>query len=293
MEEVESPADNPTNSGSKPPAENEALLKIKLPPLPNAVRRVAELCDCNSPTYVVADAVGYDPALAAQMLRAANSPLYSKKRRITALTTACDVLGLRLVHKLTISYAASSLFDRPDSPSGVEHTMWRHAVFVALASRTITSSFSTHGSEETFLSGLLHDVGKNLMLQLDKKRYTPLLKISDEDQLLEAEREAFGFTHPQVSARLVNHWGLASDISDAVLNHHSPDDALHSLLGTRVLRAADKLAKASGYGVTNISKADLEADESVYLLGLSEERLAEIREEVDESMTEMMQILEK
>jgi putative nucleotidyltransferase with HDIG domain len=171
--------------------------------------------------------------------------------------------------------------------------MWRHAVFVALAARTITSSFSADISEESFLCGLLHDVGKTLMLQHDKKRYKPLLEISDEDQLLEAERKAFGFTHPQLSAQLVNHWGLATDIHDAILNHHSPDEALHSLLGTRALRAADKFAKASGYGVTQISKAELEADESVYLLGLSEERLAEIREEVEASMTEMMQILEK
>jgi HD-like signal output (HDOD) protein len=291
VDEVQTPS-QPEPKVIESPAQMAALLNIKLPPLPNAAMRVAELCrDVNTSASVVADAIGYDPALASRILRAANSSLYSRERHVTALTTAVNVLGLRPLYQLTISYAASSLFDRPNSPSLVERSLWRHAVFVALATREITLSFGLHGSEESFLCGLLHDVGKGLMLQHNSKLYTPLLEIADEDELLAAEQEAYGFTHPQLSALVVNHWGLSSDMSDAILNHHDPDQAVHSLLVTRALRVADKLAKASGYGIAQNTEDDLEADESTYLLGLTAERLGEITEHVEESMSEMMSIL--
>ena len=282
------------DAGAAPNAHMAALLKLKLPPLPNAALRVAELArEVNASSFVVADAIGYDPALASRILRAANSPLYSRERHVTALTTAVNVLGLRALYQLTISYAASSLFDRPSAPSLVERMLWRHSVFVALAARAITLSFDRHGGEESFLCGLLHDVGKGLMIQHDARLYAPLLEITDEATLLAGEREAYGFTHARASALVVKHWGLASEVSDAILNHHQPDEAVDFILITRALNVANKLANTSEFGITQDSGCDLAADESVYLLGLSDERLREIRDQVEESMSEMMYILVK
>ena len=271
-----------------------ALLNLKLPPLPNAALRVAELVrDPNTSASTIADAIGYDPALAARILRAANSSLYSRERHVSTLTVAVNMLGARTLYQLAISYAASSLFDRPTRPSVLESELWRHSVFVGLAARAITLRFGLHGSEETFLSGLLHDVGKSLMIQHDPKLYAPLAEITNDDDLLAGELAVYGLTHPRASALVVNHWGLSPDISDAIMHHHNPDDAVHSILMCRALSVANKLANSSEFGITQISMDELEADESVYLLDLSGEGLGQIREQAEESMSEMMYILSK
>jgi len=279
---------------AKPDVDLAALLKIKLPPLPNAALRIADLTrDSNASASTIADAIGYDPFLAARILRAANSSLYTRERHVTALTTAVNVLGARALYQLVISYAASSLFEKPSSRSHLERELWKHSVFVGLAARVISLEMSRHGSEEAFLCGLLHDIGKALMIRQNHELYAPLAEITEEKELLEKEQEVYGFTHPQVSALVVNQWGLAPEISDAILNHHEPDEAIHSILITRSLNIANKLANAAGYGLCQESSETLAADESVFLLGLTEERLREIRERAEEGMSEMMSILSR
>src|SRR5258705_1456649 len=91
----------------------EALLKAELPPLPGSALRVANLAqDMNASTRAVADAIGTDPVLAARILRAANSPMYSSERRVTALPTAVHTLGNNTVHMLVIISVAADTMDQ-------------------------------------------------------------------------------------------------------------------------------------------------------------------------------------
>lgn len=285
------PADQ--SAGAEAEVNIGALLKIKLPPLPNAALHVAKLSQSlTSSTHVIADAIGYDPVLAARILRAANSSLFSRERRVTALTAAVSALGGRNIHQLAISYATSSFFEA-GPPSLIERTIWKHSVFVALAARQISLDSGLHGSEEAFLCGLLHDIGKVLLLRHDAKPYARLVEITNEREMLAGERETYGFTHARVSALVAEHWGLAPEINHAILYHHDPDAAHEAILLTRVLSAANKLANASGFGFNQLDHSELLEDETIFLLELSAERLDEIRERAEESMNEMMHVLSK
>lgn len=280
---------------AKADSEMAALLQIKLPPLPNAALRVAELSrSANTSVSTIADTIGYDPQLAARILRAANSPLYTRERHINTLTRAVNVLGMRTLNQLVISYAASSLFTTSGTSSFLERMLWKHSVFVGLAAREINLRFNLHGSEEAFLSGLLHDIGKALLIRQNPELYAPLAEITDEKRLLEMERKRYGFTHPRISALVVKHWGLPPEFSDPILSHHAPDEATYSLLIARCLSVANKLANMSGFSICsegNENSKDVEADESVFLLGLSADNLTEIREKAEQSMSEMLEIL--
>lgn len=272
-----------------------ALVKIKLPPLPSSALRVAELTrEPNISTRTIADAIGYDPILVARLLRAANSSFYARERRITALHAAVAALGFRTINQLVLSYAASSLFNEAGSgpPSLYERLIWRHSVAVGLAAREISHAVGKPGSEEAFLCGLLHDIGKIIMLRHDPQLHAQMESVTDGRLARHCEAEIYGYTHAQISALVAHQWGLAVEISDAILHHHEPENSVAAPSLAEVVRAADKLANANGFGVCD-EAGDPVAEPSIIALGLTAERLSDIWERTEESMTEMLHLLTK
>ena len=270
--------------------EIESLVEMELPPLPGSAMRVAALVeDMNSSARVIADAIGSDPVLAARVLRTANSPLYSLERRITALPMAVNALGNHAIHMLVIMSVASDSFNGGKrSPLG--RALWEHSVAVGLAAREVSLALGMRGAEEAFLCGLLHDIGKLLLLRYDPELYAQVLESSAERGLLECEMEVYGYTHAQVGALVSRRWNLPEEISYAIYNHHQPSEAGQSLFMARVIDVADALANAAGIGMRQGKSLDQEAWESMMALRLTDEQLKSAWEKVEASYREMISL---
>ena len=268
------------------PIDLESLVQLELPPLPDVAMRVAALTqDPDTSTRAIAEAIGYDPVLGARVLRAANSPLYYLERDVTTLTMAVNAIGNDGINLLVVASAASDAFQRKGKRLAEETTLWGHSLAVGLAAREIMLLLRLRGMDQGFICGLLHDIGKLLLLRHDLDACQQLVRNVEEKDFLAAEVEVFGYTHAQVGALVAKRWNLPEAICHAIYHHHQPIQAEQSMLMARVIQVADALANKAGVGVWPASERSLAESESAIALQLSEDQLEDVWEKTQASLS--------
>lgn len=269
----------------------EKLVNTELPPLPGSALRVASLAqDMEASTRSVAEAIGLDPVLAARVLRAANSPLYSVERHVTSLTAAVNILGNNAVHMLVIISVAGGAFVQNKEQSKFEHALWEHSVAVGLAAREVSHLLGMRGVEEAFLCGLLHDIGKLLLVRYDPELYEVVNQCKGELETLECEQELYGYTHSQIGALVAKRWNLPEELAYAIYNHHQPSEAGNYMFMARVIDIANNLATAGGKGTRPFNPEESRPFESAMALRLSDEQLAGIWVKTEENLSAMVDL---
>lgn len=268
----------------------DSIVNKQLPTLSASAMRVATLAqDFNSSTRAVADAIGTDPGLAARILRTANSPLYSFERQVTTLPNAVTAVGMQTVYLLATLSATNDAFANEVKNSEIGNAIWEHSLSVAITSKELMTTLGLRGGEEAFICGLLHDIGKLLLLKHDVRLYSEIKFKVNEMEMLDFEKEMFGYTHSQIGALVAQRWGLPEQISHVIFNHHQPSEAGQYMLMARVIDIADMLSNRAGKGLRWEEECNLMATESVIALDLTEEKLEKVWEKVPAALAEMTQ----
>ncbi len=251
------------------PPENSIakILKANLPPLPGSVFRVLELLrDVNVTNSALANAVGYDPLLAARLLRLANSTYYSRQNNVTTISRAIDTIGTKALYDAVMLGVAANTFSKEIEGSETGRAIWEHSLAVAILARKLTDVLQMRGAENAFLCGLLHDIGKLILLKSDPEGYNSLLDRNDEDEMMKSEDEFFGVNHAEVGALLIKRWNLPDAISSVILYHHEPAKTDQAIFTAHVISVADLIADTYGYGVSPIKEDNYTEDEEISLL---------------------------
>ncbi len=185
----------------------------------------------------VARVVETDPALAARVMRLANSPYYGAPRRVSSTRHAIVMLGFDTVRGLAVSAACSLLDGRAElGPDG----FWRHAVTTATAASVIARRVGVSTSD-AFSAGLLHDLGAVLLHRRDAARFAEAMASPTMSDQVAAELTAFGATHADEGAAALDAWGFPEPFIEAVAFHqHGVEEPRHAL--GRVLRVAEAVA---------------------------------------------------
>ncbi len=288
-----------TTIQTAPRTENpiEKIIKANLPPLPGSVFRILELLrDVNVPSPVLTEAVGCDPMLAARLLRLANSSYYSQQNDITTIQKAIDTIGMKALYDaIMLGVAANTFAEEIGSAAG--RAIWEHSLAVALVAREITDSSNMRGGENAFLCGLLHDIGKFVLLKADSKGFKKLWDTPDDDEMMKAEDKYFGINHAEVGALLINRWNLPPAIADVTLYHHEPSKTRQGVFIAHVVNVAEDIAKANGYGSRAENREDvwlsdevafLQSD-SIVALRLTSAKMLEIWEKILPHLKEILQ----
>ena len=207
------------------------LLMLKactdLPSPPAIATKIIELSACEtSGLSDVADVVSIDPALSAKLLRMANSPLYTKQRKIENLRQAILLFGLNGTLNIALSFSLKqSAVD--DSNSGLNYNLyWKRSLASAMLCQDIIQRLGNTSKDCAFLSGLLQDIG---MLALDKARpdlYKNAHSLqAKHEALCKLEIDTLKADHSLVGAWLLEQWHLPSNLLEPIqLSHASMDD---------------------------------------------------------------------
>jgi putative nucleotidyltransferase with HDIG domain len=113
--------------------------------------------------------------------------------------------------------------------------------------RVLGTEWRFTGVEHLFLSGLLHDIGKLLAVQVGEIRYEALdpTALASPDQVHIHERAFAGYDHAVLGAHVLERWKLPDEISRVVALHHQPGRAFalggSVGLGVALLRLADDI----------------------------------------------------
>lgn len=203
--------------------------------------------------------VAKDVGMAAKILQLANSAFIGTHGRVSSLLQAVSLIGTETVRTLVLSVHVFSRCDGNSEVAAYLPALWDHSVAAASLAQRVASS-QTCGKamvEESFTAGLLHDIGKVILLSEMLSKYRQILGTKG-GSILSLELEHMGCTHAQVGAYLMSIWGLPVPLVHAVAFHDSPSDTKETQFSAlTAVHVADAIVSATDPSTLN---HDIEMD---------------------------------
>jgi putative nucleotidyltransferase with HDIG domain len=198
-----------------------------IPGLPATYGRVSELLrDPDASVQEVGRVIGEDVGMTVKILQLVNSAFYGLTRQVTSAEEAAVYLGIDTLRTLVLTFGVFASFEADHIPPEAVEALYRHSLNTGTLAKAIAERerFAKDQVEEAFMAGMLHDLGKLVMVHNMPKSYGRLLRATVDRNLPIhlAETEIFGATHEQIGAYLIRLWGLPDAIAEAVALHHSP-----------------------------------------------------------------------
>ncbi len=219
--------------------------------LPQIFIKVEEtLNNPNSSNLDLAKILEEDPALTAKLLKLVNSAFYGFTAKVEIVPQAITVVGTQQLRNLVLACSVLKVFQHlPDDIINME-SFWRHSVACGIAARALASLRNENDIERFFVTGLLHDIGRLIMLmELPQQMPQVFSQAQDNKQLLyQAEKELIGFNHARLGGLLLKNWKLSDRMVEAVTYHHSPKLASNFPIDAATIHCADIIANASRLG---------------------------------------------
>jgi putative nucleotidyltransferase with HDIG domain len=195
-----------------------------LPPLPQVATRAIRIsADSDTSSKQLQNLIRTDQALSSQLLRIANSAMFGRMREVATLTEAILTLGFSTARSVVIASSVKNLYSR--GPASLkERILWEHALATAITGSAFSKSMRFSVTEEVFLAGLMHDIGKSAMaLKFPESYITLLCRIHEQGgDGIGLELDTFGFDHAMVGEALLRSWNLSEGIQATVRWHHEP-----------------------------------------------------------------------
>ncbi len=174
----------------------------------------------------VADIISKDVGMSAKLLQVVNSALFGFSGQVSSIVRAVNLLGLENIKALILSLKVFTSSHTKSFPCYSLPTLWEHSISVAMTARSIATQegFSQAMIDEAFMAGMLHDVGKAVLLDKlpDECRNISEMVKEKGCGLLDAEQARLGTTHARVGAYLMGMWGLSESTVEAIAFHHFP-----------------------------------------------------------------------
>lgn len=250
-----------------------------LDPLPVTTQRLMEVLDEeDTPFGEIVGIVEHDAAVAANVLRIANSSMLASRFPITEMRAAVIRLGLDMLLQIVIGdYMRGIVRDAPMYDLS-EHDLWLHSAVSGIAVRQISEICGPERVPgRAGIAALVHDIGKLVIVRELEADVRRIQRVCEERQapFVEIERELFGCDHAEVGAALAREWKFPDEVTLAIALHHEPRVEQPSpVLDAVVL--ANLVAKSAGAGL-GAEGLNLQIPEGTHeRLGVDEAAMARI-----------------
>lgn len=263
-----------------------------IPPLPDlVVRLLGVLNKQETEPQDLERLMQVDQVLVAKMLAMVNSPFYGLNRPIRTVKDAVMVLGFRGVRSLVLATSTAKFMQRDFACYGHEpRGLWVHAACVAAGSKLLAKKckMGADASEQMFVSGLLHDIGKLVLVTYLAEHQKGAATAAS---MTEFERTSIGIDHTEAGALVTAKWNLPADVQEVIKSHHDTP-APNADRSVAVVRLADAIAheKGSGYLPGRAPTVPVSADD-LATLGLSAEAWSAVRDELVVAMEDAVTAL--
>lgn len=211
----------------------KALSQVPLPAMPDCAIRMLDITgERDDDTYRCTALIESDAAMAAQLLKFANSSYFGLRHRVSSIQQAITLLGLRKVRNFVLWNAVFGVTPDPQRRDFSMTAFRCDALRRGLFARLLAQRLGLKDAEDVFTAALLQDVATPLLLRHFGDDYAEVLE--DADSTPEAgdagrarcEQQALGVTHAEAACLLFKKWKLPSVLADLVVSH---SDALQLL----------------------------------------------------------------
>lgn len=244
--------------------------QLELPVPPDSAAQVLAACnDQSCDSRKLAEIVQRDPSVAGNVLRISNSTAYAPSEPIVSLPQAVARLGMRTLCDIAVAAAlGAKVFTVPGHEAELR-ALWLHSATTGAWAREV-ARHRRRNVEGAFLTGLLHDVGKPVLLQACVDQ---IAGGSAEEGAVELVVEEF---HAEVGALLLAGWKLPQWMGNAIRWHHAPAEAGSDSDLAATIALADAFAYWTQYESPEF-EAQLANHPAIAQLGLYADEIDELK----------------
>ncbi len=224
--------------------------EINLPEISTIVSELNKVVDDpKSSAADVAAVVNKSPSLAARLLKIVNSSFYGFQSKIDSISRAVAVIGTREVASLAVGINAVSVFKDIPAEIADMNLFLKHSLACGLLARIIAAHNNLPQTEQLFVAGLLHDIGRVVIYKDFSDQAAALLRLcADKDELLyNNEKNRLGCRHTDVGKILLKKWNLPETLVQSVFYHHTPSRAREPVWPS-IVHLADIITNGLGLG---------------------------------------------
>ena len=252
-----------------------------LPTIPGALKKLLKVFENQKVSLSeIGNFISSDPVLATKVLKMVNSPVYGFPGRISSVSQAVILLGLNVVKGLLLGVSVFELMQR--SMIG----LWEHSMGCSMAARLIAKKKGLKEPEEVSIAGLLHDIGKVIMILQFHEHYGYAMKQAEDRNIVisEAEESVFAITHADAATWMTQKWRFPGNLIEIIRYHHKPHLSKIVPVETAIVYISDILVRARGFGFAGDNTIPVVNPVIWESLGLTELDLADVFKELDDSI---------
>ncbi len=224
--------------------------KIILPEIPAVVFELNEvIANPISSAENIAEVVNRSPSLTALLLKIVNSSFYGFPSKIDKVSHAVTLIGTREISGLALGISILSIFKNIPKEIIDMYSFLRHSLACGILSRVLAAHLNIPQTEQLFVSGLLHDLGRLILFIYFPKESHNIINRSRYcfKLLYKEEKDYLGCDHAQVGSQLMKQWKLPVALENNVLFHHRPSEAQQPLTAA-IVNLADVIINSLGIG---------------------------------------------
>lgn len=272
---------------------SELLAKLQdIPTLPIVAMKVNELInDPTSSSGDIADVLKKDQVLTAKILRLVNSSYYAIPGGVADVQRALAFLGFNTLAQLVLGLSVFSMFQMTEDEDFSMLEFWRHALGTAVCSEILAKRLDYPKPEEAFTCGLLHDIGKLVLHEIDRDRLIEIVHESGRRNctFLEVEREWDLPGHSFMGEVIATKWGLPQVIRLAIRYHHFDVANMASILASakpviQMVRLANQICVKNKVGKSGDCSIGLITPDMLAPLKLTAADIPQIEAQLEKEM---------
>ncbi len=225
---------------------------ITLPEVPSIVFELNEvIANPLSSAEDIAQVVQRSPSLTALLLKIVNSPFYGFPSKIDKISLAVTLIGTREISGLALGISLISLFNKIPKEILSMYSFLRHSLACGIISRILATHKNMPQTEQLFVSGLLHDLGRLILYSFFPTESRNVLSRARSSEMLlyKQESDYLGCNHTHLVKHLLQQWKLPMVLENNVYFHHNPREAQQPQPATLV-HLADIITNGLGIGTS-------------------------------------------
>jgi HD-like signal output (HDOD) protein len=247
----------------------------------------AVLNDAHSNLANLAEVIEKDPDLAARLLKLGNSAFFGFSHRLETISEATSLIGIQQILDLLTASSVIEAFEGISTDRVNMESFWKHSLACGIGARCLAIARQLPAAEKFFVAGLLHDLGRLVLLsKVPKKASEVFARYQSRRMLLrDAEREVLGFDHAQIGEELLRGWQYPSNLVHAVAYHHNPMQAGFYQLESSVVHVSDYLVHAMQMGNSGEQFVPPLSAPAWERVGLKTDVLDSVMDSIDQQIT--------
>ncbi len=224
-----------------------------LPTLPTVVKDILEMSrNPRAHATDMGNLIAKDQSLATRTLKLVNSAFYGFPKKINSIMRAIVILGFEKVKNIALTASVFQAVKIESSKGKFDiQEFWRHSLAVGVMAEQLATRVGSPYKSDAFIAGLLHDVGKVVVLRYFKRDLLEILSLlsENEDMLwIEAEEGLLEGGHPFIGSWLAEEWNFPSRLVTPIKYHHRPERDRENREVSFLVHAADILVRSLEIG---------------------------------------------